>query len=294
MARVAVVGLGRMGGAMASRLTDTGHSVSGYDPSPPACSRASAAGVSCAASPQEAAASAEVVLSSLPTPSVVRSLWLEGGLLASLHAGTVLVELSTIDPDTMTALAEAAPEGALVLDCPVSGGPTDARAGTLTLFLGGTDAAIEAALPVLDDLGTQSFRTGEVGTAKAVKLVNNLMSAANVAIAAEAFSLGTAYGIDARRLYEILAVSGGTSRQFVNRFARAAAGDFSPHAALNVLLKDLTLVQDFIRRQHGAGPITAIVREMYALAERAGFGEDDEVALLRLYDGWQRGAAPRR
>lgn len=287
MAQVAVIGLGLMGGAMAARLVERGHPVTGFDLDPVARQRAADSGVDLAPSIAAAVSTADVVLTSLPTGSVVRDVWLgPDGLLASARPGTVAVDLSTIDPASMRAVGEAASAAGLrPVDCPVSGGPGESRAGTLALIVGGEDDDVAAARPVLDDLGTIA-RTGGLGTAKVVKLVNNMMTMGNVLVAAEAFAMGVAAGVDPQRLYEVLSLSGGRSHHFTKRFPKALAGDFDPGFTMAFGEKDLSLALELARSLRLPTPAAATAREQYAVAVAEGLGDRDIVALLELYRRW--------
>src|SRR5690606_17425055 len=145
----------------------------------------------------DAVSGRDFILTSLPNSQAVRSAWLaQDGILASAKAGSIAIDFSTIDAETMVEVASACRKRGLgVLDAPVSGGPIEAAEGRLVLMIGGTDADLIRAKPVLDALGEVQLRTGDVGTAKTVKLVNNVMTMGNVLIAAEAFALGTAAGV---------------------------------------------------------------------------------------------------
>ncbi len=293
MARIAVIGLGLMGGGMAARLVACGHEVVGFDLDHSAVTWAERNGASAAPSIPAAVADADVVLTSLPTGAVVRDVWLGGdGIVAAAAPGTVLVELSTIDPESMRAVAAGATAAGLrPIDCPVSGGPGEARAGSLALIVGGTDDDVAAAAPVLADLGTIAH-TGDVGTAKVVKLVNNMMTMGNVLVAAEAFAVGVAAGVDPQRLYDVLSTSGGRSHHFTKRFPKALAGDFDPGFTMAFGEKDLTLALELARSLRLPTPAAATAREQYAVAVAEGFADRDIVALLELYRRWaEHGAA---
>lgn len=284
---VCVVGLGNIGGAVLANLVDRGHDIVGYDPEESARKRAAEAGARVTDVFADAVAGAGVTITSLPDASVVRSVWLgAAGLVASAAAGSFVLELSTIDPDTMREVAEPAHAAGLrVLDCAVSGGPVEARKGTLSLIVGASDDDLADADALLGDLGAVSH-TGPVGTGKIVKLVNNLMSMGNVLVAAEAFAVGVAAGMEPQRLYDVLAVSGGRSHHFTKRFPKALADDFSPGFTMRLGEKDLGLGLELAQRVGIPTPSAATARQMYALALAEGLGDDDIVALLRLYQRW--------
>lgn len=286
--RICVVGLGNMGGSVAARLAETGHNVVGHDPAPEARDAAARQGVRPAGTLPEGVADAEVIITSLPGPAAVRSVWLgEGGLAALAGPGTFAIELSTIDPGTMREVAAAAgAAGVRVLDCPVSGGPAEARQGTLSLIVGGEDRDVEALRGVLEDMGASVSTTGDVGTAKAVKLVNNMMSMGNVLVAAEAFAVGVRAGVDPQRLYEVLSVSGGRSHHFTKRFPKALEGDFRPGFTMRLGEKDLTLALELARSVGLPAPAAAVARDIMGIAAAEGYADSDIVALLDLYARW--------
>jgi len=287
---VGVIGLGAMGGAIAGHLVVAGYEVSGYDPDPGAGERARIAGVTVGDDPAMAVASAEFVVTSLPDPPAVRSAWEGGqGIIASAGPGAVLLELSTIDPGTMSAIAEPARQaGHRVIDCAVSGGPDEAAAGTLSLLVGADDADLEAAIPLLRTIGSTIAHTGPVGTGKIVKLVNNMMSMGNVLVAAEAFEIGLAAGVDPQRLYDVLAGSGGSSQHFVKRFPWVLADDRRTRFSIGLAGKDLRLAEALARSVGVPSPTTSMVRSMYEIATAEGMEKDDIVSLTRLYRRWRR------
>lgn len=289
--RIAVLGLGQMGSGMALRLVDAGYAVRGFDIEPTARDAVRTQGIETTDGIADALDGCAAVLTSLPDPRAVRAAWLAaGGLVESAGLGTLCIELSTIDPATMREVgAAAAARGLAVLDCPVSGSPKEARSGQLVLIAGGEDAVLERARPILTQLGSSVQRTGGVGTAKAVKIVNNMMSMGNVLVAAEAFALGEAAGVDPETLFSVLSQSGGRSHHFQKRFPNALKGDFRPGFKLELGEKDLALAVELGRQMRMPTPAASAVRELYALALAEGFRGQDIVAMLALYRRWARG-----
>lgn len=289
--RLAVVGLGQMGGAMAERLVESGMDVVGFDINATTRERFLAKGMRVAESLQAALDGRDAVLTSLPNPATVRAAWLgEKGIIGLAKPGTLCIELSTIDPQTMRELAEAAGgKGLRVVDCPVSGGPKEAREGTLVLLVGGEPDVVKSAEVLFQKLGSSWAYSGPPGTAKVVKLVNNMMSMGNVLVAAEAFAVGVAAGVDPKALYDILSVSGGRSHHFTKRFPNAIKGDFSPGFKMELGEKDLALAVELGRQIKVPTPAASLVRELFAVALAEGFREKDIVALLGLYQKWGEG-----
>lgn len=293
--RIAVLGMGQMGSGMAGRLVEAGHDVIGYDINPATRAALAKSGMAMADSIKAALSGREIILTSLPDPKSVQAAWLgEGGLIASADAGSLCIELSTIDPQTMREVGEAAAKRSLdVVDCPVSGSPAEARLGKLVLIAGGERQTVNRAEPILLSLGETWKYTGGVGTAKVVKLVNNMMSMGNVLIACEAFALGTAAGVEAETLYDVLSVSGGRSHHFTKRFPNALKNNFDPGFKMELGEKDLALAIDLGRTTKMPTPGASTVRELFALALSEGYRGRDIVALLQMYQEWaKRGALP--
>jgi 3-hydroxyisobutyrate dehydrogenase-like beta-hydroxyacid dehydrogenase len=291
--KLAVIGMGQMGSAMAARLRESNLDVVGFDVSPDQRARLEREGFRMAADIAEALKDRSIVLTSLPDPKAVSEAWLgAGGIVATAAKGALCIELSTIDPHTMRSVADAAhARGIAVVDCPVSGGPIEARNGKLILIAGGDEKDIARAEPILQRLGAEWKHTGGIGTAKAVKIVNNMMTMGNVLVAAEAFALGVAAGVEPQKLYDVLSVSGGRSHHFTKRFPNALKGDFSPGFKMELGEKDLALAIELGRTIKMPTPSASASRELYALALAEGFRGQDIVALLSMYQNWAGGPA---
>lgn len=290
MKKAAVIGLGQMGGAIAARLHASGADVVGYDVSPAMREAAARDGLRIATSVGAAIDECEAVITCLPNSAIVESVWLgDTGLVAQLRAGITCIEMSSIDPDTMLRVGSAAQDrGATVLDCPVSGSPGEARQGKLVLLVGGETTVLEAARPLLAMVSGNIRHAGAIGAGKTVKIVNNMMTMANILAASEAFSLGVHAGVDPQVLLDILSVSGGRSAQFLKRFPWAVAGDFAPRFKMELGEKDLALGVDLGRAVGQPTPIASMARELYALAMAQGHQGRDIVALYDMYQHWTR------
>jgi len=295
--RVGFLGLGNMGGPMAVRLAASGYAVTGYDIDAARTRGVEARGVAAAASPALVAAASDIVLSSLPHPAAVRGAYLgEGGVLEALRAGMMLVDLSTIDPATWRQVAAAARgKGADCLDAPVSGGPAEAGSGRLVFLVGGEEAALERCRPVLAALAGDIHHVGPLGSGHVIKIVNNAMPMANVAIAAEAMTLGVRAGLDPQKLFDILSTSGGRSHHFLKRFPNVLAGDFTPHFSITLSRKDVSLGLELAASVGMPMFVASAVRQVYEAAYAAGFGNLDMAGVTVLYEQWAgvkvRGAA---
>lgn len=285
---IGFVGMGTMGGPMARRLAASGYRVTGYDVDAGCARRAQEGGVTLAPSPAGAAEAADIVLSSLPDPAAVRRAYLGAdGVLGKARRGTTLVDVSTIDPDTWREVAAAAQAaGVDCLDAPVSGGPAEAGSGKLVFIVGGDAAALERCRPVLATLGTDVHHVGPLGSGQVVKIVNNVMSMGNVAVAAEAMVLGVKAGVDPQRLFDILSTSGGRSHHFLKRFPNVLAGDFTPHFSIGLSRKDVSLALALAAKLEMPMLVASTVRQVYEAAHAQGLGRLDMAAVTKLYEQW--------
>lgn len=283
---VGLIGLGNIGGGMCRRMLEKGIEVVGFDVSPAAAKAAAGYGATVEPSLAGVANRALVIVSSLPNPAIVRDVYLRsGGLIALARRGTTLIETSTIDPQTIRDVArEAAAVGIDVLDVALSGEPAQALEGNLVFQVGGPDALIDKHLGVLEVLAKKINRTGDIGSAKTVKLVNNLMSIGNVAVAAEAFVLGVKCGMDPRRLYDILSISGGRSAHFISGFANVIQGDYHPGFKTSLALKDLNLILDLAKDEKYATKFAPVIASLYRDAIEGGLGEDNFTSVVKCYE----------
>ena len=281
--KASVIGLGAMGGAMAERLLGEGMSVTVYDIRQASVERLMALGAKAAT--LEEIGDCDVLLTSLPSDDEVLKVLATARVLESL-SGKVLIELSTILPSTMRRLAEIGAEhGVDVVDCPVSGGPREVLAGTLTLLVGAEPQAFERARPVLDALGT-THHVGVPGHGKAIKLINNTMTMGNMLLAAEAFTLGTKMGLDPQRMFDVLNQSGGRSHHFSKRMPNVLKGDFFPYFRLAMGEKDLRLALELAHEEGYVMPVASLAHQMYQVGINEGFGELDMAAVIKIYEGW--------
>jgi len=284
---------------MARRLVESGFTVTGYEPDQARADRAKADGVVLAPSPARVAEASDVVLSSLPDPATVRRAYESAdAAIAGARAGMTFIDVSTTDPDSWREVAKVAKsKGVDCLDAPVSGGPADAGSGKLIFLVGGDGAVLERCRPVLNVLGSEIHHIGPLGSGQIIKLVNNVMSIGNVAVAAEAMVLGVKAGMDPQRLFDILSTSGGRSHHFLKRFPNVLAGDFTPYFGIGLSRKDVSLALGMAAKLEVPMFVTSTVRQVYEAAHAQGFGQLDMAAVTKLYEHWTgvvvRGAAAR-
>lgn len=210
---IAVIGCGAMGGGMIARLLEKDHAVLCFDTQPEMRARAASLGATACEDFAAIAAAADLIILSLPRAEIVRSVMQELGPL--LRAGTVVLDASTSEPATTKALAATAESaGYVFLDGPVSGGPAGAKGGTMTMVLGGPEAAIAKIRPILQDLTAKIVHVGLSGSGHAAKIANNLLCAANLVLVSEMAKLADSSGISLQSLLE--GVNAGSGRSGVS------------------------------------------------------------------------------
>lgn len=278
---IAVIGLGTMGGGVAERLVTVGAAVRGYDPAPEARERASRAGVSVHESAVDALPGANVVVLSLPGPEdVVRT---ASEMLGNADRDAVIVDLSSIDPDSARQAASSVPH-ATYLDAPVLGRPD--RCGHWTLVAGGPTDAIDRVRPLLEStIARKVAHIGEVGSGSVVKLLNNLMFGAINAVTAEALEICERAGVDPELFTATVADSGAAtvSGLFRELGGKIPAGDYSPSFALGLLQKDNRLALRLAERTGSPGFVAHCVDQLNTLATTQGWAREDTAAVHRLY-----------
>jgi 3-hydroxyisobutyrate dehydrogenase len=282
--RVAVLGLGAMGGPAAAAITAAGYEVTGYDPVGAARDRAAAAGTPVTGDVTAAVSSADLVVVSVPKPEHVEAL-AEGGLQEA-RPGTVVVDLSTIDPATARrAAAVLADLGVTYLDCPVLGRP--AGCGGWTLVAGGPEPEVARVAPLLEEtVAGRVVRIGDVGSGSVVKILNNLMFGAINAVTAEALHLCQRSGIDQAVFVDAVVDSGAAtvSNLFRDIGPRIARGDHDPVFALELLAKDNRLAAALAADVGAPAPVATAVGRVNEAAMGLGHAAEDSSAVIHAYD----------
>lgn len=278
--RVAVIGLGAMGLPMARRLSAAGHAVAGWDSS---LQRRAAADVPLDA---DCARGAEAILLSLPHDAAVRTV--AGAVLAAgPMPGAVVIDCSTVAPETPRALAARFSEAGLAwIDAPVSGGPAGAAAGTLTVMAGAEAAALARARPVLDAVAAKVVHVGGPGAGAVAKLVNNLLVASHLLAAAEALRIGEAAGVGTDALLAVVNGASGRSAATEVNFPRwIASGSFDSGFTAGLMRKDLRLAAALAGGAGGPGSVSAAVLAAWAESRVEDGADFNRVAEERWRDG---------
>ena len=268
---VGFVGLGNMGWPMAANLHAAGFSLVVRDADAARQARFAAEHQDALTADSPAAfAVADLVVTMLPNGGIVRDALLGWGIATVLAPGALVVEMSSSDPsDTLRLAAGLAPDGIRVVDAPVSGGVPRAVTGELSLMVGGADADVDRAQPVLRVLGdpARQFRTGELGTGHAMKALNNVIGAATYCATAEALVIGQRFGLDPQTMIAIINAS--TGRSFVSELVFAPevlTGRYGTGFALGLMAKDVHIARSVSAAAETDAPVIALADERWAKA----------------------------
>ncbi|WP_288944643.1 3-hydroxyisobutyrate dehydrogenase [uncultured Marinobacter sp.] len=292
MAKITFIGLGNMGGPMAGNLVKAGHEVTVFDLSKDAVAALVSEGAKTADTAHEAANGAECVITMLPAGQHVEAVYLgDDGLLAKLPAGTLVIDSSTIAPETARGVAEVARAKDIpFLDAPVSGGVGGAKAGTLTFICGGSEEAFNKAKPILDAMGKNIFHAGDHGSGQVAKICNNMLLAILMSGTSEALALGVKNGLDPAVLSEIMKQSSGGNwaLNVYNPWPGVMEGvpasrNYEGGFLVNLMTKDLGLAFDNAVKNQASIPMGSLARNLFQLHAGQGNGGLDFSSIQRLY-----------
>jgi L-serine 3-dehydrogenase (NAD+) len=292
MTQIAFIGLGHMGLPMARNLLKNGFAVCAFDLVKEAVDTLVTEGAQPAGSAADAVRGAAVVVSMLPASRHVESLYLgENGLLERIASDALVLECSTIAPDSSRKVhAAAAAKGIALLDAPVSGGTAGAAAGTLTFMVGGEAGHLERARPVLEAMGKNIFHAGPDGAGQVAKVCNNQLLAVHMIGTAEAMALGVASGLDPAVLAEIMRQSSGGnwSLEKYNPWPGVmdnvpASRGYSGGFMAELMAKDLGLAQEAAQATGSSTPMGALALQLYRMLLKQGDGRLDFSAVQKLF-----------
>ena len=283
MKNIAYLGMGTMGGGMAANLLKAGYSVTAWNRTAERCAPLAAQGARQADSPAEAAAGADLVMYCLSDDAAVEDLvWGAGGLLTAVQPGQIVVDMTTLHPDTSRKEAAAyVAKGARFLDAPVFGSKNEAAEGGLWIVVGGDQGLYQEVLPVLEVLSETTHYMGANGQGASMKLVGNLLVAAQLEALGEAMVLATRAGLDPEDVLGVLHVTDFKSPIFDGVGESLIRRDFETNFALKLMLKDANLIARFAQDLNVPVPAAAATREVIKGAINKGWGEENASAFIR-------------
>ncbi len=284
--KIGLIGLGIMGKPMAKNMLKAGYDLTVYDLNKSSVAEVVAAGAKEVASLKEIAENCDVILTMLPNSPQVKEVMLgNGGLSESIKAGTVFIDMSSINPMASKEIsAELAKKGVKMLDAPVSGGEPKAIDGTLSFMVGGPQEVFDEYKPLLESMGSSVVRCGDIGAGNTTKLANQIIVALNIAAVSEAFMLAEKAGVDPNLVFD--AIKGGLAGSTVMN-AKAPmmiAGNYKPGFKIDLHIKDLNNAIDAGHNVGAPLPLTASVMEMLQTLKADGCGQEDHSAIVKYYE----------
>ncbi len=284
MARIAFIGLGVMGGAMARHLADAGHEMTVYNRTQrKADDWVAAHGGRSAASPAAAADGMDAVISCVGNDDDLAAVTLSrDGAFRTMAAGSLFIDHTTVSAKIARQLAvEAKDKGILPVDAPMTGGQIGAEKGTLTLMCGGTEKAVAAASPIMEAYSAKIVHVGPTGAGQLTKMVNQVTFAGIIASLAEGMRFAQAEDLDLDKVFEAISGGAASSWQMTNRWATMAKGEFDFGFAVDWMRKDLGVAMDEARANGATLPLAAMIDQMYAEVQAMGGGRQDTSAFIR-------------
>ena len=283
---IGFIGLGIMGQPMALNLVRAGFPVTVFNRTPEKAAPLKDAGAQVAATPAEAAAQADFVISIVSDTAAVEDVVMgKGGILETIKSGTIVIDSSTISPVASRKFAcKVAGHGASWLDAPVTGSKHLAIKGELTYMVGGDREAFDRAMPVLQVMGKKHIYCGMHGLGLAAKLAQNVIQSTMVEIFCEGFVLAAKAGLKPQIMMEV--IQGSMARASLTDFKAPFIfrGDFTPYFPLKLMHKDLTLALESAYAQNVPMPAAAAVKEVYGAAQALGKGDLDYAAVVTFLE----------
>ena len=280
--RLGFIGIGSMGRLIARRLLESGYNLTAYNRDRTKAEALVGYGAIVAKSITDLASNTDVILSCLANDDAVRTIYAgPEGVFANVRPGSVVIEMSTVNPETSRELYKlGAARAVSVLDVPISGSTAAAEQGTLTLFAGGERKIFDGAEPIFRAVARQYFYLGPSGSGTTMKLVANTLLGVGMQAIAEAVVLGQKAGLDRARLFDVLSHTAVIAPAHAGKLAKAARNDYAPQFAIRLMNKDFGLILEAAARMQVPMPVTAAAFQINAI-EAASDNEEDFSAVIR-------------
>jgi 3-hydroxyisobutyrate dehydrogenase-like beta-hydroxyacid dehydrogenase len=284
MARIGFIGLGIMGSGMVANLVKAGHEVTVWNRSDSKYAQIEKVGAKTVTDPNQLLPGADFLMYCLADDAAVDALFLKGPSLASkVEKGTIVIDLSTIDPDTSAAERKLYEDrGISFLDAPVFGTKGEARDGGLWIVIGGPEETFKKALVVLEPISETLHYMGVGGNGTKMKLVGNLLVASQIVAIGEALSLAKKAGLDLQKVLEVAAVADFKTPIYAGVGAGVIKGDYEVNFPLKLMLKDARLIRAFADRLNSPATIAVLTEELAKAGVEAGMGELNASAIVKV------------
>ena len=285
--KIALIGAGAMGGAIGTRLLETGNSLHVFDLDTARVDALVAKGAVAATSAAEASREADFVITSLNASRIVGlAAFGDDGIAAGARPGTVIIDMSSIEPDATRAFAkQAADMGLAWVDSPLSGGAPKALIGELTLMAGGAAKDVERAHVALKHVASNFTHMGPSGAGQTTKLINQVLCGLGFLAVAEATQLALDAGVDAEKIPQALKGGRADSALLQEYLPRYATKDYRRTGRIDNMVKDLNMVNDLARQTGTSMPMTALCAEIHRMLTAAGLGGEDQAAVMEFFRG---------
>ncbi|GAB7219732.1 L-threonate dehydrogenase [Vibrio comitans] len=285
---VGVIGLGSMGMGAAKSCVRAGLDVYGFDLNPQALEELGSFGAKAVSTNAvEFADELDSVLVLVVNAAQVNTVLFKTGLAAALKPNTPVMVSATISAEDAKQIeAKLAEHNLVMLDAPVSGGAVKAEAGEMTIMASGKQSTFDALEPVLKATAAKVYNIGEeVGLGATVKIIHQLLAGVHIAAGAEAMALAARANIPLDLMYDVVTNAAGNSWMFENRMKHVVDGDYSPKSMVDIFVKDLNLVSDTAKDLKFPLPLSSAALNMFVSASNAGFGQEDDSAVIKIFDG---------
>ena len=288
MSKIGFIGTGVMGKSIIRNMMKNNLSVNVYNRTKSKTDDLVAEGAVWYDTPKAIAEASDIIFTMVGFPSDVEGVYFnETGMFQADLTGKIVVDLTTSTPTLAEKIAKKAAEvGAHALDAPVSGGAVKAANGEMTVMASGSDIAFERLAPVLEAVAGKVYRIGaEPGLGSTVKIIHQLLAGVHIAAGAEAMALAARAGIPLDVMYDVVTNAAGNSWMFENRMRHVVDGDYTPHSAVDIFVKDLGLVADTAKALHFPLPLASTALNMFTSASNAGYGKEDDSAVIKIFSG---------
>jgi 3-hydroxyisobutyrate dehydrogenase len=286
--RIGFIGLGIMGRPMCANLLKAGYSLTVWNRSRPGIDEVVSYGAQAGSSPADVAAKSDVIITIVTdSPDVQKVVLGPDGVIEGARGGSAVIDMTTMSPSVTRDIAEQlAEKGVDMLDAPVSGGDVGAKAGTLSIMVGGKGDVFERCLPVLQAMGKNIIHIGPHGAGQTTKLCNQIAVALNMLAGCEAIMLAAKSGIDPRKMLEAISAGAAGSWMLSNLAPRIVNGDFAPGFMIRLAQKDLRLVLESAQELQLPLPGAALMNQVWRAVEAEGGGDLGTQAAIKALEKW--------